>query len=270
MKLAPQVRIAGLDWSTSPDNRALVTLNRSIEGEISLERLWHSVPNEVVVDLCRDMTMASIGVDTPFGWPLDFSAFVANWRPGRPAGNNTAVPPTLEFCLRRTDRVIHDELGKPPLSVSTNLIGVSARAWAELVHGHALNGQCVVAEPKQSPLASIIEVYPAATLIALLGTSDVAMREIQRYKQKRDKHAAASARRSLLHRLCDCLPLQVPEGQRDSLIAQRSDELDALAAALTVAAFLGWLPGWSVRVPIGDEISYAGQEGWIYFPIRQV
>src|ERR1700739_4756758 len=63
----------------------------------------------------------AVGIDAPFGWPEAFAVAVAAW-------NFTSWTDELRrrLCFRETDRVLHETVGRLPLSVSADRIALPA------------------------------------------------------------------------------------------------------------------------------------------------
>jgi len=77
-----------------------------------------------------------VGVDAPFGWPGAFVEAVVAHHAGSPwpSFDLTAL------CYRATDRFVHDETGRRPLSVSSDRIAVTAMRAAGLLSKLAERG----------------------------------------------------------------------------------------------------------------------------------
>lgn len=192
-----------------------------------------------------------IGIDAPFSWPVGFRAALANhdreggwaadWRDPRHQFRATDL--FVAACARR------------PLSVSTNLIGVTAMRAARLLQdvGEALGRRLDIAGADR-----VVEVYPAGSLVAWGGRERGL--DPQGYK---NGPAAAARRRVLAGALCDRDWLVLDRATREA--CARSDHvLDALIAALaTRAAACG-----ATRPPETDEQrAMAAVEGWIHVPL---
>src|SRR5687767_10176462 len=131
------LRFAGLDWATESKNRALVVL-ASKGGLLAVDEVRSKVRDAEVVELCRDCSIAVIGVDIPFGWPHAFAQFVSRWSPV----TGTERPPHSEaFRFRLTDLIVRSEVPKEQLSVAADRIAMGARAWVQLIALHDLAKQ---------------------------------------------------------------------------------------------------------------------------------
>jgi hypothetical protein len=75
----------------------------------------------------------AVGIDAPFGWPVEFAAAVCEW-------NFTYWTNELrkQLCFRETDRVVYETVGRWPLSVSADRIALPVmRTFALLVLEHS-------------------------------------------------------------------------------------------------------------------------------------
>ncbi|HTE20120.1 MAG TPA: DUF429 domain-containing protein [Armatimonadota bacterium] len=255
-------RVCGIDWATQPSARAAVILeDGEAEGELAVGEIISPLTDERVRELCTSSDYQVVGVDTPFGWPAAFTQFVSGWTPTGPRTGE--VPALCLFQYRLTDRIVCKEPQKRPLSVSSNLIGLSARAWVDFVTQWGLSRQIDVGAGDPEGMPRLIEVYPGATLAALFPAGG----ELKTDRYKNDEEVRARVVDGLLrtfHIHCD-------EQQRRKLISHRSDSdnTDALLAALTCWCYLGKLDSWSARRPKDAEQDAARQEGWIFFPTRR-
>jgi predicted nuclease with RNAse H fold len=193
-----------------------------------------------------------VGIDAPFAWPERFrEAIVAHHRDrGWPADYRDR-----RLRYRETDLFVDQECGRRPLSVSTDLIGVTAMRCARLLHE--------IGAVRGAPLDlagadRVVEVYPAAALVAWGGAA--AGLDPRGYKNgplapaRREAIAAALAGRPWL------------DGPAD-LVARckRSDHaLDALLAALATRAAERGL-AHAPRTPA--QRALAPSEGWIHVPV---
>ena len=178
----------------------------------------------------------AIGIDAPFGWPALFAEAVGAW-------DFTDWNPELRkrLCFRETDRVVHEKVGRWPLSVSADRIALPAmRTFALLVRYGVTD---------RSGYEKFYEVYPAGSLSQWKLTSKC-------YKKNTDAHK--QARESILAGLCKAMPwLVVPEAY-----ATTGHGLDALIASLTVRAAM---QGRTLR-PTPEQAPHARREGWIHLP----
>ena len=97
-----------------------------------------------------------IGIDAPFGWPVRFARAVADY-------SASTVWPSVdvsELRFRGTDEVVKEKLGRWPLSVSSDLIGVTAIRAARLLAETAAAGEAI----DRSGGGRFVETYPAVAL----------------------------------------------------------------------------------------------------------
>lgn len=251
-------RVCGIDWASQPAGRAAVVLTTH-DGGLRLERLVERISDPVAVQLCRDPGFTAVGVDTPFGWPVEFTHFVAGWRAD--GSGETVPPPTPAFRYRLTDRLVCERLKKNLLSVSSDLISLAARSWVALVQQAGLGPQIDCGVPGAAAARpTLIEVYPGATLTAVCG----ARPEVRLDGYKKNPHV----RRALLRGLAAEFALDLC-GHEEQVLGSggRCDTFDAVVAALTTAIYAGLVPGWQICRPESEDPSTLCQEGWIYFPI---
>ena len=185
-----------------------------------------------------------IGIDAPFGWPAPFARAVAQY-------SESTVWPSGEIRqlrFRRTDEVTWEKLRRPPLSVSSDRIAITAMRAVRLLAETAATGETI----DRSGGSRFVEVYPAVALSVWGFTS---------LGYKRAKGSAVRARlvNDLAARTADWLALS----RTDWALCRDSDDmLDALVAALIAraAAINRCEP-----IPAGDHM-LAMEEGWIALP----
>lgn len=261
--MAP-VRVAGIDWATEAKKRALVGLVTD-GGALVVEKVLSPLTDAEIRRALGDDGLEVVAVDTPFGWPRGFVQFVQGWA----AAGATATPPDSKaFRYRTTDLVVWKELGKQPLPVSSDRIALTTRSWTEFVVSQNLSGRIVAGGgrlPKTAG-ASVIEVYPGASLIAFAQGASGKERRLVTDGYKADQ----AIRRTLLAGLFEQFVLTDTK-QIDAIAGatdEESDRTDAFLAALTAIAYLGKLPNWDVRRPRQNEDEDAKTEGWIFFPVK--
>lgn len=251
---ASDLRVAGLDWAAQPPDRALVGVrfDRGTRAVV-VESVRTRVSDDAVVEAVRNGQYASIGVDTPFGWPVDFVDFTHRWSCSEPRAG-LSVPSYDAFAFRRTDLVVRSI--KRPLSVSSDRIALATRTWVRLVADHGLQALVDVHAVRPATRPSLIEVYPGATLAAL-GTSEALVTD----GYKKD----AGVRSSLLDRLTTVFGLVLTPDHRTALVSRgkHAHAFDGLVAALAALMYEGVL-GRPVRRPVSEaEQRDALREGWI-------
>jgi predicted nuclease with RNAse H fold len=192
-----------------------------------------------------------VGIDAPFSWPVGFREALAGH--GRDGGwPSDWRDPRHQF--RATDLFVA-ACARRPLSVSTNLIGVTAMRAARLLHevGEARGRRLDIAGADR-----VVEVYPAGTLVAWGGRGHGL--DPQGYKN--GPHAA-ERRAALARALLDRAWLGAGDPIRAA--CERSDHvLDAIVAALATRAAARGL----TRPPeTAGQRALAPVEGWIHMPV---
>jgi len=159
--------IIGVDCATVPSRTGLARAVRTADGWrlLDVHTCSDAVrPEAVVARWISDEPSALLAVDAPLGWPAELGETLAPHN----AGEALLAPPARLF-RRATDRFVHKRLHKKPLDVGADKIAHTA--WAAL----RLLGQLRGATGHELPLAwsvaptslpAVIEVYPAATLVA--------------------------------------------------------------------------------------------------------
>ncbi|MCC5477862.1 DUF429 domain-containing protein [Streptomyces barringtoniae] len=198
------------------------------------------------------------GLDCPLGWPSHFVATVLAHHQG------ARLPPPVRFGDRADGRPGLDALRfrltddltwkatslRPPLSVSTDLLGVVALRAAYLMDQLAASG---VAVPRDGS-GPVAEVYPAAALrrwgIHLTAS------------YKTPTPGARAVRERIVRSLEAGLGPALPEAVRARCVDSH-DHLDALVCALVARAVL---VGDTLWPRSADERALARQEGWIHLP----
>ncbi len=207
----------------------------------------------------RQRPCAAIGIDSPFGWPVEFTAFVDAF--GQPGPGAAASGPTARDApwgpairdrlrFRETDRVVRGITRRWPLSASSDLIAVPMFRCLRLL------GAMGVAD--RSGDGRVFETYPAVAL-ARWGLTDAGYKG----RQRLDRLAAlADALRARCHWLS--MPDAIDDAMRGS-----DDTFDAIVAA--IIARIAWLDGqrpgevW-VDPQTPAQRAAARSEGWIVLP----
>lgn len=228
-----RMRVLGIDLSAQPAGTAAACIDWA---ETSANAKLHTACTDAVLhELIASARV--IGIDAPFGWPVDFAAAVSAW----PHSEwNDALRDRL--TLRETDRHVMKLHGGRPLSVSADRIAIPAMRAMSLLSKHGVSDR--------SGDGRFYEVYPKASLLAW-GIS------ARHYKSTKDP-AAAPARRGILKQLRDRLPWL----NADDEFSESADSLDALIAALTArAAAQG-----NTYQPSPAQSTAAKTEGWMHVP----
>jgi predicted nuclease with RNAse H fold len=246
-----RVETVGIDIAARERGTAVCKVAWSSKG-VRAELLQARNDDELVA-LIR--SSRKVGIDCPIGWPQAFVATVAAHHaqqrlPARawfvPRADGKRLDPLTH---RLTDDVTWKRTGtRPPLSVSTNLLGVVALRVARLLDRLAEEGFAV----DRAGTGVLAEVYPAAALrIWRIGGA-------ASYKRP----AATGPRADILNRLENELATRFSEQVRKGCISSH-DDLDALISAVVARAVdLGHSDG--PRTP--EEYQCAQSEGWIHLP----
>ncbi len=241
----------GIDLAADPRRTSACTL-RWTRGGIAVEFLPFA-DDEALFDLIRGSR--KVGLDCPVGWPRDFVTFVAAHSEQtrlpavsafEPARNGRSLDPLVH---RLTDHLTWVTSGmRPPLSVSTNLLGVVALRAARLLDRLDAAGVPV----DWSGAGVVAEVYPAAALNRW-GIADP-----ESYK----KPEAHAVRARIIERLEAGLGARFSPLVRERCIV-RHDDLDAVICALVARSVE---LGHTIWPATADELEHARTEGWIHVP----
>lgn len=230
--------VSGVDLSTDPRKTAIAGLEWSTEGVCLVELREPAGEDDIVAAVAEsDLT----GIDAPLGWPAPFVDFLAAHIVAHPTDLSSRSPGWREeFALRRTD--LHARrLGARPLSVSSNLIGMTALYAARILERVELAGLDIA---RDGSSGRIIEVYPALSL-HLWGFP-------RTYRS--DLGAAVAVLESTTPR--------IDLGPFHAQLTASDHAFDALIAALTALAERA---GATVPIPEDDKEA-ARTEGWIAAP----
>ncbi len=188
-----------------------------------------------------------VAIDAPFGWPQPFVDFIGQ-SPSAGAAMSWDAAARDRLCFRRTDLHVRGLLGRPPLSVSSDKIAVTAMRCAGL-----LDRLKVV---DRSGPGRVVEVYPAVAL-RVWGFASM------RYKIK---GAASYDREGNLAALLETVMVACPwlrlSNETIALCARNDDAFDALIASLVGRA---WMRGLTI-LPPNEDAALAATEGWIAVP----
>lgn len=241
------MRTLGIDLAAEPPHTAaceVIWLADSARGRLYTDRL----DDKRLLGLIASAD--KVGIDCPFGWPQPFVSAVAShanaaaW-PGR---GQLGSSHRRSLRYRLTDEVVHQQVGIWPLSVSTDLIGVTAMRCAALLDALAAAGLPV----DRVGGGQVVEVYPAAAL-KHWGLPH------NRYKKKEGAIVRGQALDQLLATLST---VTLDEDALDR--CRRSDDaFDALVCALVARAAA--LSLTALPLP-GDQTERARVEGWIHLP----
>jgi predicted nuclease with RNAse H fold len=230
---AVKTGLAAIDWS---------------EGRAEVTDLRVNVTNADIV--AATAGAAKVGIDCPLGWPIQFVEFITahGLRQLDPSLHVVDGLPTWNrsLTLRRTDQYVKEQFKLNPLSVSANLIGVTAMRCAVLL------AQLGNAAADRTGGGKVVEVYPAASL----SRWDLPSRGYK--NQSPDELLVREKILSELERRCPWLLLPPVFRTR---CKQSDHALDAFVAALTARS----AERRGVQVP-AECVGEARVEGWIYVP----
>ena len=238
------MQIIGIDCSTNPKGMGFA-LGRIADGccqvETAVAGTCHAEHVKRVCQWLASGTPTLLCVDAPLGWPAPLAPSLCAHVAGRP------VPEVADQLFRReTDRDVKRRLNKQPLDVGADRIARTAHA--ALVFLEALRKATGAPLPMAwSPDGvkghSVIEVYPAATLVA---------RGFKASGYKKPEHIPE--RQEILTALGNVMEL--PEDPEPLL-----NSADALDAAVYVLAGFDFLCG---ACPAPADPERARKEGWIW------
>lgn len=228
---APGTALAGIAWSP---------------GRAVLERLEIGMTDAEIVASVRSGD-AWLGVDCPLGWPDAFVDFVGAHHADRvptlgPVEGHADWRRPLVY--RHTDHVVRERIGRWPLSVSTDRLGVTALRGAGLLRRLAEAGLDV----DRAAEGRLFEVYPGGSL--------------RQWGFDTTGYRVDAARRAVL---LDALRERAPWldlGAFAALAIRKADAFDAVIAALATRA--GALGRFSP--PASGMLAVARREGWVVLP----
>ena len=169
------IRLIGIDCATQ-DNKIGVAFGSLSNGRLRVSRAFVCGREEKAADAICDWLKkksepALLALDAPLGWPQTLSRVLADHR----AGEKLAAGAHQMF-RRETDRFIKTKTGKTPLDVGADRIARTAYAALKLpqdIRSELKLKKIPLAwNPSLTAQVSVIEVYPAATLIAHGFSSD--------------------------------------------------------------------------------------------------
>lgn len=226
---------AGIDLAAQPSRTGAVVVDWAAHPPAIVDATV-KVTDEQILALCSKVAarQGRVGIDCPLGWPRPFVAYLAAHAANQPlpvTGTDTQA-----LRMRTTDLAVQRRLGRAPLSVSTNMLGVTALRAARILSALRDVGMPV----DRAGAGLVCEVYPAASRVAWGLPAKV-----------RD-----------LDGLLQQLPLAVPPAHQAQLASEHV--FDALIAALTARAVA---QGATDQIPTEDQ-DLAAEEGWIHLPSR--
>ncbi len=209
--------------------------------------------DSAVLALVRDPLVTKVGIDAPFGWPIEFvDAVTAYCDEGR-----WPVEDPSRLALRETDLRVRELTRQQPLSVSTGWLAWPAMRCAGLL--------AQLAEGKdRTGRGKVVEVYPAAALRRWGMSPSDWPDDPGGYKGP--DPASAERRRRLAAMISSEVSgrLRLSPGFVERL-EESDDELDAFICALVVRAVE---VGRSEPIP-EHALERAEKEGWIHLPLDE-
>lgn len=232
----------GIDLASQPVRTGLCVLEWA--GEARCLELRTGVDDGEIVAAAT--ASDKCGIDVPLGWPDDFVATVATHHAG---GTPPSIEGTERLRMRATDIWVWRRHGRRPLSVSTDLIGVTALRAVQIQRMMAAaTGRPV----DRTGAGLVVETYPAAALAAWGLPSS-------RYK------GATPGSDETLAELAVAVTerFDVALDPADARLAATNDDaFDALVCAIVARlAATGRTTG-----PPADLADVAAREGWIHVP----
>jgi hypothetical protein len=238
------MRTIGVDLAAGVPGTALAEIEWS-SGGARLTRLEVGVDDAAIVaSVGAD---GWLGLDCPLGWPDAFVDFVQAHQGGTvPVGGEVdgGAEWRRGLVYRRTDVVVRDRIGRWPLSVSTDRLGVTALRGAGLLRRLAEAGFPV----DRAAEGRLFEVYPGGTL-RIWGF------DTTRYRVDATRRAALLA---VLQQRAPWFDV----GSFAALAVSSGDAFDAVIAALATRAAAA---GRFIR-PEPADLEVARREGWVALP----
>ena len=234
------MRTVGVDLAAEPAKTAVATIDWQ-DGRATLVDVRLGASDDDLVAASQDAVR--VGIDSPFGWPDEFVAFVsAHHHHGTPTHGPLNTRAARGPLVRRmTDDVVRERTGLIPLSVSADLIAHVALRCVGVLHALDVTDRVD---------GRAVEAYPAAALSVWGLTS-------RGYKGR----ANDALRQTLVGQFAAAAAWFDMGAHRD-LCLRSDDAFDAvLAGFLARAAAVG-----GTHLPTGPQREVAVREGWIHLP----
>lgn len=236
---------AGIDLAAEDSSTAVAWIRWTAKGGM-LENLIVGADDTELLHTVS--TADKVGIDCPLGWPVPFVDFLVSHHRGElaVAADLSGRAWRRSLVWRRTDKVTHTLIGRPPLTVAADRIAHMAMRCAALQARLAEDGQRV----DRTGTGTLVEVYPAASLkkwgLPYRG-----------YKGSRNGTALGE----LVDKLITAAPwLHLGAFERECRSTDHA--IDAVVAALTARAAA---VGQATR-PGPADLATAAVEGWIAVP----
>lgn len=233
------IQIVGIDCAVDSKNVGV-----ALASSRTVERVFANVKNPVsqIVEWLDPDRRALVVLDAPLGWPAALKSELPNHRPGESWDSSPD-----KLFRRATDELVQEHYRRP-LDVGADRIARTAYAALQMLSRlRGLTGRSLPMVWSSSGFSGdgVIEVYPAATLIA----HDVKAKGYKHWEE------AEQIREKIAENLKENLSFSVD----DQLLLSNDDALDAVVCILASIEFLNgncWPPG--------DLMSKAKSEGWIW------
>jgi hypothetical protein len=196
---------------------------------------------------------AWVGVDAPFGWPEPFVHAIGGYANREPWPQSFEHPDALRFRL--TDRLVRDQVKLPPLSVSSDRIGVTAWRCARLLTLARADRKPV----DRSGSEGVVEVYPGAALTCW----GLVRRGYKASGGAPKKKTQRAARQRLVKAIERRAPWIEWEEDARKRCVESDDALDSFLSALVARAAA---VGLTRRPETRAELRAARVQGWIHLP----
>jgi hypothetical protein len=239
-----RTRTIGVDLAAQPADTGVCVLVWDEHARRAHAELRMRATDDALLELIAETAPAKVGIDAPFGWPTPFvealSAYVD-------ADSWVQADSRRPLLLRTTDITVHELTRFPPLSVSSNFIGICAMRCAALLVRLA-----DVAPLDRAGGGVAAEVYPAGALrqwgLTARSYEGPKPENVERRSQLVDALAAA--------------PWLDIDADAVAQLKTNDHLIDAFVAALVARAL-------TLRrtLPIPPEHRQtAAKEGWIHLP----
>lgn len=168
MTVPRAVRLIGVDWSAEESKRGVAVVDL-VDGAAALVELSGCTRRRPASDVLRaaltDAMPCVIAIDAPLGWPEALAQALVKHDAGEGLQRDADV-----MFSRDTDRFVLRTLKKKPLEVGANLIARTAHSANQFLRDLRVATSRSIPllwSPEELRDVGVIEVYPAATKLAL-------------------------------------------------------------------------------------------------------
>jgi predicted nuclease with RNAse H fold len=238
----------GVDLAAEPKKTAIAVIDWA-GSTATVRHLQLGVTDPEIVALSAGAEM--VGIDCPFGWPVEFVEFVSAHSRGEVAPRQLFGSDwRRRLAYRDTDRFVREQVGRWPLSVSTDRLGLTAMHCAELLDAFEREDRTPM---DRSGDGRYVEVYPAAAL-------RVWSIPVDGYKTDPAARAVATIRLRAAVPWLELRPTHI------QAMSSSDDAFDAVVAALISRAH-----AQGATHPIPDHShERATTEGWMALPTAPI